>query len=91
MPIVGALVDLPATRAGADPLRGAQLTDLSRLPGAYAAFAYASRGVTWALLAAELVASQIEGAPLPVEGALADAVDPGRFAVGQLRHGTFAR
>ena len=91
MPIVGALVDLSAARAGADALSGAQLADLSRLPGAYAAFAYASRGVTWALLAAELVASQIEGAPLPVEGALADAVDPGRFAVHQLRHGTFAR
>jgi len=91
MPIVGALVDLAAVRAQADALRGAQLRQLPRLPGAYAGFAYASRGATWALLAAELVASQIEGVPLPVEGALADAVDPGRFAVNQLRHGTFAR
>jgi tRNA 5-methylaminomethyl-2-thiouridine biosynthesis bifunctional protein len=91
MPVVGALVDLSATRERAHTLSGARLTDLPRLTGAYGLFAYASRGVTWALLAAELVASRIEGDPLPVEGALADAVDPGRFAVDQLRHGTFAR
>ncbi|MEP6943105.1 MAG: bifunctional tRNA (5-methylaminomethyl-2-thiouridine)(34)-methyltransferase MnmD/FAD-dependent 5-carboxymethylaminomethyl-2-thiouridine(34) oxidoreductase MnmC [Betaproteobacteria bacterium] len=94
MPIVGAMIDLAATRARADALSGAQLTQLRhlpRMPGSYAAFAYASRGATWALLAAELIASQLEGIALPVEGALADALDPGRFAVHQLRHGIFAR
>jgi len=35
------------------------------------ASAYASRGLIWAALGGELVASQIEGEPLPVEGDLA--------------------
>jgi tRNA 5-methylaminomethyl-2-thiouridine biosynthesis bifunctional protein len=42
--------------------------------------ALGSRGLLWAPLAAELVASQLEGEPLPVEGRLADALDPLRFA-----------
>jgi tRNA 5-methylaminomethyl-2-thiouridine biosynthesis bifunctional protein len=34
----------------------------------------------WAALAAELIASQLEGEPLPLEGRLADALEPARFA-----------
>jgi tRNA 5-methylaminomethyl-2-thiouridine biosynthesis bifunctional protein len=41
--------------------------------------ALGSRGLLWAALGAELVASMLEGEPLPVEGKLADAVDPLRF------------
>ena len=48
--------------------------------GIYGAFAYGSRGLIWAALAAELIASQLEGEPLPVEGKLADAMSPLRFA-----------
>jgi tRNA 5-methylaminomethyl-2-thiouridine biosynthesis bifunctional protein len=48
--------------------------------GIYGAFAYGSRGLIWAALAAELIASELEGEPLPLEGKLADAMDPGRFA-----------
>jgi len=48
--------------------------------GIYAAFAYGSRGLIWAALAAELLAAQLEGEPLPLEGKLADALDPLRFA-----------
>jgi tRNA 5-methylaminomethyl-2-thiouridine biosynthesis bifunctional protein len=47
--------------------------------GVYGAFAYGSRGLVWAALAAEMIASELEGEPLPVEGALARALDPGRF------------
>jgi tRNA 5-methylaminomethyl-2-thiouridine biosynthesis bifunctional protein len=46
----------------------------------FAAFAYGSRGLLWSTLAAELIASEFEGEPLPVEGTLADAVSPARFA-----------
>jgi tRNA 5-methylaminomethyl-2-thiouridine biosynthesis bifunctional protein len=49
-------------------------------PGLYGDFAYGSRGMLWASLGAELIASELEGEPLPVEGALVDALDPGRFA-----------
>ena len=46
----------------------------------YAAFAYGSRGIIWSALAAEIIASELEGEPLPVEGKLADALRPQRFA-----------
>jgi tRNA 5-methylaminomethyl-2-thiouridine biosynthesis bifunctional protein len=48
--------------------------------GVYGAFAYGSRGLVWAALAAELIASELEGEPLPLEGKLADALHPQRFA-----------
>jgi tRNA 5-methylaminomethyl-2-thiouridine biosynthesis bifunctional protein len=51
----------------------------------YGAFAYGSRGLVWAALAAELLASGLEGEPLPLEGKLADALDPGRFARRMMR------
>jgi tRNA 5-methylaminomethyl-2-thiouridine biosynthesis bifunctional protein len=47
--------------------------------GVYGAFAYGSRGILWAALAAELIACELEGEPLPIEGALARALDPMRF------------
>ena len=46
----------------------------------YGAFAYGSRGLLWAALAAELIACELEGEPLPLEGKLVDALNPGRFA-----------
>jgi tRNA 5-methylaminomethyl-2-thiouridine biosynthesis bifunctional protein len=57
------------------PLVGALDSD-----GLYGAFAYGSRGLLWAGLGAELLASLMTGEPLPLEGALAGALDPGRFA-----------
>jgi tRNA 5-methylaminomethyl-2-thiouridine biosynthesis bifunctional protein len=46
----------------------------------FGTFAYGSRGLVWATLAAELIAAELEGEPLPLEGALADALSPRRFA-----------
>jgi tRNA 5-methylaminomethyl-2-thiouridine biosynthesis bifunctional protein len=42
--------------------------------------ALGSRGIIWSALAAELLASALEGEPLPLEGSLADALSPARFA-----------
>jgi len=47
--------------------------------GVHGAFAYGSRGLVWAALAAELIASELEGDPLPIEGKLVDALRPERF------------
>ncbi|HUQ73800.1 MAG TPA: FAD-dependent 5-carboxymethylaminomethyl-2-thiouridine(34) oxidoreductase MnmC, partial [Burkholderiales bacterium] len=47
--------------------------------GVYGAFAYGSRGLVWAALAAEIIASELEGEPLPVETTLLKALEPGRF------------
>ena len=49
-------------------------------PGLFGAFAYASRGIVWCSLMAELLASRMEGEPLPLEERLARAVAPERFA-----------
>jgi len=47
----------------------------------YGAFAYGSRGLVWAALAAELIACELEGEPLPLEGKLVDALHPARFRI----------
>lgn len=87
LPMIGRLPDEARALEHAHALRGAHLRDLPRLPGLYASLAFGSRGLTWAAMAAELVASQIEGEPLPIESDLADAVDPARLLLRALRHG----
>ncbi|MGO4302290.1 bifunctional tRNA (5-methylaminomethyl-2-thiouridine)(34)-methyltransferase MnmD/FAD-dependent 5-carboxymethylaminomethyl-2-thiouridine(34) oxidoreductase MnmC [Cupriavidus sp. RAF12] len=87
LPLIGPIADEAQALAHAGVLRGAHLRTIPRLPGLYAALAYASRGLTWAALGAELIASQVEGEPLPLEAELADAVDPARLLLRALRHG----
>ena len=48
-------------------------------PGLHACLALGSRGMTWSALAAELVASQVNGDPLPLERDLVTALAPQRF------------
>jgi tRNA 5-methylaminomethyl-2-thiouridine biosynthesis bifunctional protein len=48
--------------------------------GTWGLLALGSRGLIWSALGAELIASQLEGEPLPLEGKLADALAPQRFA-----------
>ena len=55
------------------------------MEGVHGAFAYASRGILWCSLMAELLASRLEGEPLPIELCLADAVDPRRYARRAMR------
>ena len=75
LPLVGAL---PQTEAGG---RVERLRQVARHPGLYGLLGYASRGLSWAPLAAELLASQLDGEPLPIEAELAAALDPARFLV----------
>ena len=75
LPLVGAL---PAMIDGGS-VRIERLRDVPRAPGLYGLLGYASRGLTWAPLAAELLASQLDNDPLPVEAELAAALDPARF------------
>jgi len=88
---------LPGAAAGLDPqtLEGRvafRATVRDRLPiagamgdGLFGNFAYGSRGLLWACLCAELIASQLEGEPLPVERKLASAVAPDRFESRAMR------
>ncbi|GGX92469.1 FAD-dependent 5-carboxymethylaminomethyl-2-thiouridine(34) oxidoreductase MnmC [Pseudoduganella dura] len=79
LPLVGALPDHGAPGA---PER---LRDVARHPGLHALLGYASRGLIWAPLAAELLVCQLEGLPSPVEATLAAALDPGRFLLKSRR------
>jgi tRNA 5-methylaminomethyl-2-thiouridine biosynthesis bifunctional protein len=62
-----------------------RLRELPRQAGVYCLLGYASRGLIWAPLAAELLAASLEGEPLPLEGELVDALDPGRFLLRERR------
>lgn len=79
LPLVGPLPDFGA--AG----RTERLREVPRHPGLHALLGYASRGLIWAPLAAELLAAQLEGEPLPLETALVDALDPARFVLRSRR------
>lgn len=74
LPMVGALPRASEDGAGAE-----ELARLPRWPGLFGLLGYGARGLVWAQLAAELLASQLEGEPLPLEADLVAAVDPGRF------------
>jgi tRNA 5-methylaminomethyl-2-thiouridine biosynthesis bifunctional protein len=88
LPMIGALADETASEARAASLRGAWPLDLPRATGLYGSFAFGSRGLVWASLGAELVASQLEGEPWPLERELAEAIDPARYLLRALRQGT---
>ncbi|WP_202427552.1 FAD-dependent 5-carboxymethylaminomethyl-2-thiouridine(34) oxidoreductase MnmC [Duganella margarita] len=79
LPLAGALPDYP--NAG----RLEFLSDVPRHPGLHCLLGYASRGLIWAPLMAELLVSQLENTPLPLEAALVEALDPGRFLLKQRR------
>ncbi|QYD69087.1 bifunctional tRNA (5-methylaminomethyl-2-thiouridine)(34)-methyltransferase MnmD/FAD-dependent 5-carboxymethylaminomethyl-2-thiouridine(34) oxidoreductase MnmC [Paraburkholderia edwinii] len=89
LPMIGTLADEAAAIADAAKLRGAWPRDLPRANGLLGAFAYGSRGLVWAALGAELIASQLEGEPWPIERELAEAIDPARFLLRALRHDEF--
>ncbi|RDK01918.1 bifunctional tRNA (5-methylaminomethyl-2-thiouridine)(34)-methyltransferase MnmD/FAD-dependent 5-carboxymethylaminomethyl-2-thiouridine(34) oxidoreductase MnmC [Paraburkholderia lacunae] len=87
LPMIGNFADEDAATRDAQRLRGAWPLDLPRTDGLYGAFAYGSRGLVWAALGAELIASQIEGEPWPLERDLAEDIDPARFLLRALRQG----
>ena len=75
LPLVGALPDVDAA-GGTERLR-----EVPRHPGLHGLLGYASRGLIWAPLCAELLAARLENEPLPLEVNLADALDPARFVL----------
>ena len=77
LPLVGGL---PIDGPGRDQPRF-----IARQPGLAVCTALGSRGITWAALCAQVLATQVTGAPMPLEASLLDAIDPARFAVRMLR------
>ncbi len=82
LPVLGLVPDLAAA-ALVDDLE--QPNNVPRLTGLHACTAFGSRGITWAALAAQVVAASISGAPLPIEASLRDCVDAARFVSRQSR------
>ena len=82
LPLVGTLPDTEASTGSA-----ATLDSLPRLAGLHALLGLSARGMVWAPLAAELLASHLEGEPLPLERDLVRAMDPARFHLRALRRG----
>jgi len=87
LPLVGALPDVEAVRRNKADVHTVSLSDVPRCAGLYCASGYASRGLVWAASAGELLANLIEGDALPLEGDLADALDPARFVLKLARRG----
>ena len=73
LPMLGELYRPEATPQGRD------LSAVERWPGLHVATGYGARGLVWSFLMAELLASQLNGDPLPLEADLAATVDPARF------------
>ncbi|HUL64851.1 MAG TPA: bifunctional tRNA (5-methylaminomethyl-2-thiouridine)(34)-methyltransferase MnmD/FAD-dependent 5-carboxymethylaminomethyl-2-thiouridine(34) oxidoreductase MnmC [Burkholderiaceae bacterium] len=84
LPLVGVVADEPAVSKEM-AMHGAHLEDLPRRAGLYASFAFGSRGLSLAPLAAELIAAQIEGEPWPLERELAARIDAARFLLQRMR------
>lgn len=80
LPLIGTLPDADTPCIGE-----AQLDTLPRLTGLHALLGLGARGLIWAPLAAELLASQLNGDPLPIERDLVVAVDPARFHLRSVR------
>jgi tRNA 5-methylaminomethyl-2-thiouridine biosynthesis bifunctional protein len=81
LPLVG---ELPrAVRAGAS--HPVLARDVARWSGLYGLLGFGARGLVWAALAAELLACEISGEPLPLPRDLLAALDPARFQIKTAR------
>jgi tRNA 5-methylaminomethyl-2-thiouridine biosynthesis bifunctional protein len=89
LPAVGAVVDYAAFLDDyAELWKGKaahHYPPARHLPGLYLMAGFGARGITTAPLAAELLAAMIDGTELPVDAALADALNPARFLIKRLR------
>ncbi len=91
LPLIGALPWHADRLAKRPPARAEQVRMLPRERdghgGLYIVGGLGSRGLTWSMLAGELLAHWVCGTPCPVESELRDALDPARFLARQHRHG----
>jgi tRNA 5-methylaminomethyl-2-thiouridine biosynthesis bifunctional protein len=79
LPVVGAMPQV------SDGGRLDQPRLMPREAGLFVHTGLGSRGITWATLNAQVLASAIAGVPSPLESSLLDAIDPARFAARAVR------
>ncbi|MDE1952860.1 MAG: FAD-dependent 5-carboxymethylaminomethyl-2-thiouridine(34) oxidoreductase MnmC [Betaproteobacteria bacterium] len=85
LPCAGAWPDWEALARARPAALQRPADELPPQPGLYLSTAMGSRGLTLAALAAECIASHIEGEPAPLERDLLAALAPGRFGLRQLQ------
>lgn len=74
LPIVGAVPDMTRPHGG-------RLESVPRHRGLYAVSGFGARGLVWSSMVAEMLASRLDGEPLPLERDLVDAMDPARYVL----------
>lgn len=74
LPIVGPVPDLAQVHQGT-------LGTVARHRDLHAVSGFGARGLVWSALVAEMLASQLEGEPLPLERDLVEAMDPARYVL----------
>lgn len=79
LPMVGAVPSVDAVD------RATALADIPRHPGLHAVSGFGARGLVWAALVAEMLASTLDGEPVPLERDLIDAIDPARYLLRPVR------
>jgi tRNA 5-methylaminomethyl-2-thiouridine biosynthesis bifunctional protein len=84
LPLIGPVPDV-SNQTWLANAAGKRLTDLPRHEGLYCAVGYGSRGLSWSVLAGEIVASHLMDEPAPLDSALMGALDPARFVLRDLR------
>src|SRR5690606_28631045 len=83
LPLAGAVPDEAA--AAQAPTRLDQPRLVPPPEGLFVSTALGSRGITWSVLCARVVAAQIAGSPSPLEASLLDAIGPARFVARAVR------
>ena len=88
LPLAGPVPDAAAFPSSYRDLKREKREILERreyyLPGLYVTIAHGSRGLVYAPLAAEIIASRIAGELPPVSRTLVDALNPARFLIRRL-------
>lgn len=90
LPVAGPLPDVGFYGGEYDGLRTGLVRDYpraERLPGVYVLAGLGSRGLVTAPLLAEMIVSEMVGAPSPVAADIAEAVHPARFFIRSLKRG----
>lgn len=79
LPIIGAVADVKKHAAATDDAAP------GNIPGLYILAAFGARGIACSLLGAGIIAAQVNGEPLPVDGEVAAALAPDRFILRAAR------
>ena len=95
LPIAGAMPDVGFFRKAYSDIHHARAWQdypVARYqPGLYASVGHGSRGAVTTFVAAEIIASLVTGAPMPLTDELLDALAPARFLLRDLKRSPAAR